>query len=65
MHSLAPLLTIPDTAKVLGVSEDTVEALIHQEGPGRLPAFRVGRQWRIDPRRLGEWMDQQIADRQA
>jgi excisionase family DNA binding protein len=62
MDSLTPLLTIPETAKVLGVSEDTVEALIRQ---GRIPAFRVGRQWRVDPKRLDEWMGQQIADNQA
>lgn len=62
MESIAPLLTIPDTAKVLGVSADTVEALIHQ---GRLPAFRVGRQWRIDPRRLDEWMAQQTSEHQS
>jgi excisionase family DNA binding protein len=56
MAVLEPLLDIPATAQVLGVSPDTVEALIKS---GSLPAFRVGRQWRVEPRRLSEWMSQQ------
>lgn len=62
MNAITPLLTIPATAKLLGVSEDTVESLIRQ---GRLPALRVGRQWRIEPRRLDEWMTAQIEERRS
>ena len=41
---LSPLLTIPQTAMILQVSEKTVRRWI---GSGDLVAHRLGRQWRI------------------
>lgn len=54
--TLPAVLTVPQTAEYLGVSEDTVYNLVHSED---FPSFRVGRSWRIDGQRLGEWVARQ------
>jgi len=39
------LVSLAECARALGVSERTVRRLIAQR---RLPAYRVGNQWRVD-----------------
>ena len=52
-----PYLTIQDVAKRFGVNTTTVYRLAKQ---GKLPAFKVGSQWRFSEARLNEW----VADRE-
>ena len=50
-------LTVDEVAKRFGVNVTTVYRLVQE---GRLPAFKVGNQWRFSERRLEEW----VADRE-
>ncbi len=50
-------LTVDEVAKRFGLNVTTVYRLVQQ---GRLPAFKVGRQWRFSQARLEEW----VADRE-
>jgi len=52
-----PYLTIEDVAKRFGINATTVYRLVQQ---GRLPAFKIGNQWRVSETRLEEW----VADRE-
>ena len=52
-----PYLSIEDVAKRFGVNVTTVYRLVQQ---GRLPAFKIGNQWRFSETRLEEW----VADRE-
>jgi excisionase family DNA binding protein len=52
-----PYLSIQDVAKRFGVNPTTVYRLAKQ---GRLPAFKVGSQWRFSGARLEQW----VADRE-
>ena len=52
-----PYLSIQEVAKRFRVNTTTVYRLAKQ---GRLPAFKVGNQWRFSEDRLKEW----IADRE-
>jgi len=47
------LLTIREAAELLRVSHQTVYQLVRS---GRLPAHRVGRQWRISQETLVGWL---------
>ena len=57
MAKHARFLTIGDVAKRFGVNTTTVYRLVKR---GRLPAFKVGNQWRFSETRLEEW----VADRE-
>ena len=50
-------LTIQDVAHQFGVNATTVYRLVQR---GKLPAFKVGNQWRFSAARLDEW----VADRE-
>ncbi len=52
-----PYLTVEEVAKRFGVNVTTVYRLVKR---GRLPAFKVGNQWRFSEARLEEW----VADRE-
>ena len=52
-----PYLTVEDVAKRFGINVTTVYRLVQQ---GKLPAFKVGNQWRVSEIRLEEW----VADRE-
>ena len=52
-----PYLTVEDVAKRFGINVTTVYRLVQQ---GKLPAFKVGNQWRVSETRLDEW----VADRE-
>ena len=46
-------LTVEEVAKRFGVNVTTIYRLIQR---GRLPAFKVGNQWRFSEARLMEWV---------
>ena len=50
-------LTVDEVAKRFGVNTTTVYRLVQR---GKLPAFKIGKQWRFSERRLDEW----VADRE-
>ena len=52
-----PYLTVEDVAKRFGVNVTTVYRLVQH---GKLPAFKIGNQWRFSETRLEEW----VADRE-
>lgn len=52
----AEVLTVEEVSRRLKVSEATVYNLIRA---GQLPAFRVGRSWRIDERDFEEYIRRQ------
>ncbi len=49
-----PYLTVGEVAKRFGVNVTTVYRLAQQ---GKLPAFKVGNQWRFSEARLEEWAE--------
>ena len=57
MNNEKRFLTVEEVAKRFGVNTTTVYRLVQQ---GRLPAFKVGNQWRFSEARLEEW----VADRE-
>jgi excisionase family DNA binding protein len=52
-----PYLTVDEVARRFGVNATTVYRLVQR---GKLPAFKIGKQWRFSERRLDEW----VADRE-
>ena len=50
-------LTVEEVARRFGVNVTTVYRLVQQ---GKLPAFKIGNQWRFSETRLEEW----VADRE-
>lgn len=49
-------LTIPETCKLLGVSEPSCYELARQKG---FPSFRVGRKILVNREKLQEWLDRE------
>ena len=47
------LLTLPEAAELLQVSKRTVLRMIWRN---KLPAFKVGNQWRVNERALVKWL---------
>ena len=47
------LLTLKETADVMQLSTRTLQRMIQQ---GKMPAFKVGGQWRVNERQLTKWM---------
>lgn len=54
------LLTFEEARKYLRINKSTLYKLIHS---GNLPAFRVGKQWRIDKKGLNNWLQKQKASK--
>ncbi len=52
---MAELMTVEEVASYLRVTEKTVYRLLKQ---GRIPATKVGRQWRFDKNSIDEWLHQ-------
>jgi excisionase family DNA binding protein len=48
------LLRLPEVARILDLREDQVYALARQN---IIPVVRIGRQLRVDPDKLKEWID--------
>lgn len=53
-NNLPDMMTISEVAEYLKLHELTVRRLARE---GELPAFKVGRQWRIQRKKLQEWID--------
>jgi excisionase family DNA binding protein len=53
MDGLEPLLSAREVADYLGVHLNTVHRMIHA---GRLPAYRVERDWRVRPSDLSAYL---------
>ena len=56
MVCLPAVLNVQQAADYLGVCDETLYTLVHRRD---FPAFRIGRSWRIDGQKLGEWVRQQ------
>lgn len=52
-------LTPQEVSELLRVSVYTVRRWIHE---GQLPAYKVGRAWRISESAIGEWLSQNQSD---
>ena len=52
-QSLEPLLTVEQVAEYLNVGKFTVYRLLAQK---RLPAFKIGNQWRFKKEVLEAWL---------
>jgi excisionase family DNA binding protein len=52
-HSSEPLLTLEQVAKYLNVNKYTVYRLLAQK---RIPAFKVGNQWRFKQEMIEAWL---------
>ena len=59
---MKPVLTAHDVARLLAINEITVYRLARN---GRLPAFKVGGQWRFGREQLEQWMAHQMRLRQS
>ena len=57
MENDKSFLTVEEVARRFGVNVTTVYRLVKR---GKLPAFKVGNQWRFSEVRLEEW----VADRE-
>lgn len=53
LNELPLVLTVPQVADLLGISEQTVR---NEAREGRLPAVRAGRKWVIPRDRLIKWL---------
>jgi len=47
------LMTLQQASEFLQIDADTLRALTRR---GRVPAMKIGRQWRFDPELLREWV---------
>lgn len=55
----AEILTISQVAKYLQISEVTTYKLVNE---GKIPAFKIGRHWRVKKKDLGEFIDNMKQD---
>ncbi len=53
MNKEEKLWTINETANYFGLKPDTVRAMSRDK---RIPAIKVGRIWRFEPRDIAEWL---------
>ena len=51
-----PLIGAARVAKLFGVANTTIREQVRQ---GRMPAVKLGRQWRFDPCELAQWLELQ------
>ena len=59
---MAELMTVGETADYLRVTEKTIYRLLKQ---GKIPATKVGRQWRFQKAAIDEWLQQGSASKGA
>lgn len=55
MQSVEPWLSVEEIAQHLGISKETVYRWLEKK---RIPAHRVGKQWRFKPTEVDEWVRQ-------
>jgi len=56
------IMTIEKVARYLSLHELTVRRLARE---GEIPAFKVGRQWRIKKALLDRWIEQEVSRRRS
>jgi excisionase family DNA binding protein len=54
-----PYLTVEEVADLLQVSVETVRGYINRK-KNKLPAFKVGREWRVRKRDLDRWVEENM-----
>lgn len=54
-HKQVPLMTIDEVAEYLNLHPLTVRRLARE---GEIPAFKVGRQWRVKRELLEHWLEE-------
>jgi len=59
---MAKLMTVGEVADYLRVTEKTIYRLLEK---GRIPATKVGRQWRFDVRLIDKWLQKNAAQVKA
>jgi len=59
---MAKLMTVGEVADYLRVTEKTIYRLLEK---GRIPATKVGRQWRFDARLIDKWLKKNSAKEKA
>ncbi len=59
---MAEVMTLEEVAKYLRVTKTTIYRLLRR---GKIPAGKVGRQWRFDKTSIDEWLHQTSAKRFA
>jgi len=57
MISPRKVLNIKEVAKYLGVHASTVYKYAQQ---GRIPAFKIGSDWRFSKKHIDDWIDDQL-----
>ena len=53
MHPVEPWLSDEEIAQHLGISKETVYRWLEKK---KIPAHRVGKQWRFKPTEVDEWV---------
>jgi excisionase family DNA binding protein len=59
LEGLGPILTVDEVSEVLGMHPLTVRRMARD---GELPAFKVGRQWRIKRELFLRWQAQRAGE---
>lgn len=54
-----PYLTVEEVAELLQVSEETVRGYINRK-KNKLPAFKVGKEWRVRKVDLDKWVEENM-----
>ena len=60
MNSEKTVLTIKDVAQYLDVHTATIYKYAQQ---GRIPAFKIGSDWRFTKKHINAWIDQQTKNK--
>jgi len=55
-----PVLTIPDVARILKVSEKTITRMLQD---GSIPGFKIANQWRFHPEDFENWLNKKRSGR--
>jgi excisionase family DNA binding protein len=53
---ISPLMTVKDAASWLQMNEQTIKKLCRE---GKIPCFKIGKNWRFDREELSEWVKSQ------
>ena len=54
-----PYLTVEEVAELLQISVETVRDYINRK-KSKLPAFKIGREWRVRRTDLDRWVDENM-----
>ena len=54
------ILTLSEVSELLKVANETVYSMVQK---GRLPAFKIGGQWRFQRADIDQWIEEQVENR--